>query len=137
VVLGCGFDGDGVSEGLESGDESAGFFRGVYSTVEVVGAEVCVGFAGGKHVPDDDGQFVGDGDDGFVLRGRVALAAELADMPAVQTLQIAGSARRGPRAFDEYVLEMLVSLSGFAGMAFAGGFVVAGTHPDPGGELTS
>ena len=65
-------DGDGVSEGLESGDESAGFFGGVYSTVEVVGAEVCVGFAGGKHVPDDDGQFVRDGDDGFVLGGRVA-----------------------------------------------------------------
>src|SRR6476660_2251008 len=100
-----------------------------------VGAEVCVGFAGGKHVPDDDAAFVGDGDDGFVLRGRVARAAELADMPAVQTLQIVVSARRGPRAFDEYVLQMLVSLSGFAGMAFARGFVVARTHPDPGREV--
>ena len=72
MVLGCGFDGDGVSEGLESGDESAGFFGGVYSAVEVVGTEVGIGFAGGKHVPDDNGQFVRDGDDGFVLGGRVA-----------------------------------------------------------------
>ena len=40
--------------------------------VEVVGTEVGIGFAGGEHVPDDDGQFVGDGDDGFVLGGRVA-----------------------------------------------------------------
>jgi hypothetical protein len=34
-VLGCGFDGDGVSEGLEFSDESAGFFGGVCSAVEV------------------------------------------------------------------------------------------------------
>jgi hypothetical protein len=132
---GCGFDGDGVSEGLEFGDESAGFSRGVYSTVQVVGTEVGVGLAGGKYVPDDHAEFVRDGDGRFVFRGWAAGAAELANMPAVQALQIARGARGGPPAFDEHVLKMLVALSGFAAVAFAGGFVVARAQPDPGSEM--
>jgi len=75
-----------VSEGLEFGDESAGFFPGVYSTVQIVGTQVRIGFAGGKHVPDDHAEFVCDGDGRFVLRSWAARAAELADMPAVKAL---------------------------------------------------
>jgi len=120
-----------VSEGLEFGDQSSGFCFGVNSTVEIVGTDIAVGLTGGKYVPDDHAEFMGDGDGSFVLRRRAARAAELANMPAVQTLQIARGTRRGPPAFDEHVLKMLVAFSGLARVAFAGGFVVAGAQPDP------
>jgi hypothetical protein len=45
------FDGDAVAEGLQPGDEALGFAAGVGAAVEVVGAEVVIGFAGGTGLP--------------------------------------------------------------------------------------
>jgi hypothetical protein len=42
-----------MAEGLELGDQAAGFAFGVQALGEVVGAELVVGFAGGQDVPDD------------------------------------------------------------------------------------
>ncbi len=112
-----------------------GFLFGVNSTDEIVCPQIVIGLTGGKHVPDDHAEFMRDGNDGFVLRGRAARTAELADMPTVEALQVARGARGGPPAFDEHVLEMLVAFPGLAGMAFTRGFVVAGAQSDPGREM--
>ncbi len=62
---GCGGDGDVVAHGFELGDESSLPGVAVSSPVEVVGAEVGVGLAGGQQVPGDDQDAVADGDGGF------------------------------------------------------------------------
>jgi len=43
-----------VAEGLEPGDQAAGFPFGVLAAGEVVSAELVIGFAGGQDVPDDE-----------------------------------------------------------------------------------
>ncbi len=60
-------EGDGVSDGLELGDEPTGFPFGVQAAGEIVGAEFVVGLSGGQDVPDDDDHRVGYRDDGFLF----------------------------------------------------------------------
>jgi hypothetical protein len=45
-----GLEGDGVSEGVELGDEPAGLAFGVQAAGEVLGAEFVVGLSGGQDV---------------------------------------------------------------------------------------
>src|ERR1035438_5637608 len=66
---------DGVAECFELGDQAADFPFGVQAAGEVIGAELVVGLPGGQDVPDDDGQRMGDDDDGFLLRRGAAVAA--------------------------------------------------------------
>ena len=61
-VVGCGLQADGVSEGLEFGDEAFGRF-GRVAALEVVAAEITVGLAGLEHVPVGDQDRVLDGAD--------------------------------------------------------------------------
>lgn len=105
-VFGCGWsggwlEGDGVSLCLEFDEETFGLFLGVEAGGEVVGAEVLIGAAGSEDVPDDDGQFVGDDDDGLLLGLPAVVAAELADVTVVEGLQIAVGTYGGPGALDQ------------------------------------
>jgi hypothetical protein len=67
LSLGRGCQGDLVAEGFELADEVALAGLGVGAGGEVVGAELLVGGALFQHVPDDDDEGVGDGEDGFAL----------------------------------------------------------------------
>jgi hypothetical protein len=72
-----------VAGGFEFGDEPLGFFRRVGAGGVEAGAGVGAGLCGGEHVPDDQGQGVGDGDDGAFFGGGVAVAAEAPYQPVV------------------------------------------------------
>src|SRR5260370_27516387 len=98
-------EGDLVAEGLESGDQAAGFAVGVLAASEEVGAELVVGDAAGQDVPDDDEHGVGDDDDRFLLGIGAAVAAPFHDMPVVEGLEVAVVADRGPGCLDQDRLE--------------------------------
>ena len=105
----CWLEGDLVSEGLELGDEPAGLAFGVQAAVEVVGAELVVGGAGGQDVPGDDEDGVGHDDDGLVLGGAAAVAAGFHDVPVVEGLEVALVPGRCPGGLGEDGLEVLVA----------------------------
>ncbi len=79
----------------------AGFLLGVDAGGEVVGAELLIGATGGEHVPDDDDQFVGDGDYRLVFGLPAAETAEPARAAAVEGLEVSLGAHGGPRTLDE------------------------------------
>src|SRR6266540_1019016 len=87
-------EGDGVAEGLEPGDQAAGFAFGVQALGEVVGAELVVGFAGGQDVPDNHDHGMGHDDDGFLLRDGAAIPAPFHDVPVVEGFAVAVVADR-------------------------------------------
>ena len=126
-----------MSEGFEFGDEAPGFPVGVEVAGEVVGAELVVGPGSGQDVPDDDEDGVGDHDDGFLFRGRAAVAAPLHDVPAVESFEVPVVAGGGPGGLDQDVLQVGVSMAALAGVAFAGGLVVAWAQAGPGGQAGS
>src|SRR5215813_5356051 len=128
-------EGDLVAEGLELGDEAAGFAFGVQAGGEVAGSEFVVGLSGGQDVPADDDQGVGDHDDGFLLGSGTAVAAPFHDVPVVEGFEVAVVADGRPGGLDQDRLEVLVAGAAAAGMAPAGGFVVAGAQAGPGGEM--
>jgi hypothetical protein len=68
----------------------------------------------------------GDHDDGFLLGGGAAVAAPFHHVPVVEGFEVAVVADCGPGAFDQDGLQVLVALAPPAGVALAGGFVVAG-----------
>src|SRR5216683_4341947 len=125
---------DLVAEGFEFRDQAPGFPVGVQAAGEVVGAELVVGSGGGQDVPDDHQQGVGDHDDGFLFRGRAAVAAPFHDVPVVEGLEVAVVADGGPGGFDQDGLQVGVAVAAPAGAAFAGGFVVARAQAGPGGQ---
>ncbi len=136
-VSGGRFEGDPQSLGFEFGDEATSFFVGIHAGGEVVGAEILVRPAGGQHVPNDDDQLVGDGDDRLLVGSGTAEATELADLAAVVLAQVAIGAHGGPRALDQDRLQVLVACAAGTVMAFAGRFVVARAQPHPRGQMLS
>src|SRR5690348_4355862 len=126
-------EGDGVAEGLEPGDQAAGFAFGVQALGEVAGAELVVGFAGGQDVPDNHDHGVGDHDDGFLLGGLAAVAAPFHDVPVVEGSEVALVADRRPGALHQQGLQVLVAVAAPAGAVLAGRFAGAGAQPGPGG----
>lgn len=123
--------------GFEFGDEATSFFVGIHAGGEVVGAEILVRPAGGQHVPNDDDQLVGDGDDRLLVGSGTAEATELADLATVVLAQVAIGAHGGPRALDQDRLQVLVACAAGTVMAFAGRFVVARAQPHPRGQMLS
>src|SRR4051812_43137325 len=122
------FERDAVSEAFELVDEAAGLAFGVAALV-VVAAEVTVGLAGGEHVPVGDQDRVLDGAD------RAAVADPGLE-PSVLGLEVAAlGAGGGQCGFFERDGQPLGALAAPAGAALAGGLVVAGAAPGPGGEM--
>jgi hypothetical protein len=68
---------------------------------------------------------VGDSDDGFLDRDLVAVATEPAYQPVVSGLEPAVDAHRGPGGLHEHGFRVRVAFADLAGLAFAGGLVVA------------
>src|SRR6185312_3573211 len=116
-------------------DEAAGFPLRVQAAVEVVGAELVVGGAGGQDVPDDDQDGVGDDDDGLVLGGAAAVPAGLHDVPAAEGPEVALVPGRRPGGLGEDGPGVLVAVAALAGVLLAGRLVVAWADPGPGGQV--
>ncbi len=101
IVLGGGFECDVVAEGLEFGDETAGFAFRVEAGGEVVSAEVVVRGPGGQDVPDDHEHRMGDHDDRLLLRGGAAVATPFHDVAVVEGLEVALMTHGAPGGFDQ------------------------------------
>src|ERR1700691_1178790 len=122
------FEGDGVAELLEFGDESSGGAFGD-EVLEVVAAEFAVGLAGAEHVP------VG-GQDGVFDGAERAAVPDPGAKPLVLGLEVAAfHAGSGERGFFERDPEPFGAFAGPSGAALAGGTVVAGTLSCPRGEV--
>lgn len=78
---------------------------------------------------------MGDDDDGLGLRNAGAVAAPSHDVPVVERLEVALVPDRGPVAFDEDRLEVLVAFPAFPGAVLPGGLVVAGAEPGLGRQV--
>ena len=116
-----------MAEGFEPCDQAAGLAFGVQAAGEVVGAELVTGLSGGQDY--DDGQGVGHHDDGFLLRGRAAVAAMLHDVPVVEGLEVAVVADRSPGTLDQDRLQVRVAPAALAGLAACPGTVTNGSLP--------
>src|SRR4051794_7493951 len=123
-----GLEGHVVAEFLELADRAA-LGPGRLDAGVVVGSEVVVERSGLGHVPDRDQDGVLDGHDGLGLAssGREASVAG----PEVAVLVAGGVHRRGA----QHRLEVGVPGPGMGVLGPAGGLVVSGTHPGPGGEV--
>src|SRR3954454_17338874 len=110
---------DVVSEGFELGDEALGVAFGV-AALEVVAAEVVVGLPGGEHVPVGDQHRVFDGAERAAVSDSGLEALVLGVQVAVAG---ADGAQRGLFERDP---EPFGAVAAAAGVAFAGGLVVAG-----------
>src|SRR5215212_3263431 len=119
---------DVVAEGLELGDEAFGVAFGV-AALEVVAAEVVVGLAGGEHVP------VGDQHRVFYGAERAAVSEARFQAPVLGGEVAVAGADGGQRGLFEGDPEPLAAVAGASGAAFAGGLVVAGAAPGPGGKV--
>ena len=109
-----------MSERFELGDEAAGFPLRVQAAVEVVGAELVVGSAGGQDVPDDDQDGVGDDDDGLVLGGAAAVPAGFHDVPVVEGPEVALVPGRRPGGLGEDGLKVLVAVAALSAVLLSG-----------------
>ena len=121
---------DGVSEGLELGDEALRGFGGV-AALEVVAAEVVVDLARGEHVP------VGDHDRVFDRAECAAVSEARLEAPVLSAEIGVPAANRAERGFFERDPEPLTAFAGPPGASFAGRLVIARAAPRPAREMPS
>src|SRR3954453_15105469 len=115
---------DVVPEAFELFDEALGLAFGV-ALGEVIGAEVAVGLAGGKHVPDRAEQGVLDGAQGAFV------AASWLEALVLRGGVVGLDADGGHGGFFEGEVPPLRSVARLAGAALAGRLVVAWALPRP------
>ena len=117
------FDGDVESDGLELGHDSALTGSAAASPVEVVAAEVVIGFAVGEQMPGND-------EDGVPDRDCCSLGS-----PSSSDLGVLGGevgvlgSPGGLSCFDQRLAQPLGAVRGATRFAFAGRLVVGGVSP--------
>jgi transposase-like protein len=114
---------DRETETLQLGDKSASLSAGITARPEVVVAEVLVHLPGGKQVPDQLDEAVGDGD------GSLIGSAAPGDLPVLGSEAAALCPDRGACALDQGAPEPLVAGGGADPAALAGRLELPGHTP--------